>query len=796
MKRLLLPLIISIFLSSLFFYQIFAGKIPFPGDLLVNSEPYKSISILGFVPGSIPTKYQGPDVIKELLPWKKFAVESLKSLSIPFWNPNNFSGNPLMANFQSGVFYPGNFIFLFINFNTAWTLYIFLTPVLSIYFMYLFLRRLKLGFTSAIFGGVTFAFSLYMTVWIEYGNIGHTLLWLPLALFFTDRILAKVNRINYLGLIMALFCASLAGYIQGLFYIYAVIIFYFLIKGKLQKFNIRRTFIFIAALGFPILLTLFQILPTLELFSASTRGNYSISQVDNLLNPVWYLVTVAAPDFFGNPASRNFWFNGTYIERVSYFGLVPLIFALFSIFSIVKKTEVKIFSIIFAVTLLLSTNLIITKFFYLIPIPVISTTVPTRILSLFAFAGAVLAAFGLNEFLEVKNRRKFFYITITSLFFAVLLFGFTLIYGKLSNDASLAANLSIAKRNLIMPILTATALLVLTIYFHFFKVFDKYKKSIFVSSVLIISVFELFYYFQKITPFAPKEYMYPDTPVITYLKKNAGVNRFWGYGSGYIESNFQTFDNTFSPEGNDPLHIREYTELLSSSKNGYIPDILPRPDANIAGGFGKEELANNPYRQKILNITGIKYVLSKDDSIRGAFNPDYVTFPEKDYRLLWQDGYWQVYENLGVTSRYFLTTNYEVIGKGSKTLHRLFSAGFNEKKSLLLNEDPKIKTGELNSSVSLVSYTANKVVISAKNNIDALLFLSDNYYPGWEARVDNDKSKIYVADYTFRAVKVPAGNHIITFEFVPKNFYYGLYISLAALVMLVFFVFRLEKYEK
>ena len=154
MRQTIVAILVSIVVVFIFFYQVFLGKLPFPGDLLVgNQEPYKSYSYDGFVPGSYPHKAQGPDVIHELLPWKKFAIESWKNLQIPLWYPNNFSGNPLAANFQSGVFYPGNIIFLIFNFSVAWTIYIFLTPVLSIVFSYLFLRRLKLSAVASIFGG-------------------------------------------------------------------------------------------------------------------------------------------------------------------------------------------------------------------------------------------------------------------------------------------------------------------------------------------------------------------------------------------------------------------------------------------------------------------------------------------------------------------------------------------------------------------------------------------------------------------------------------------------------------------
>src|SRR3989344_2098979 len=400
-----------------------------------------------------------------------------------------------MANFQSAVFYPANLLFFLFEFENAWTLYIISSSLFSSLFMYLFLRRLKLSAAASLLGSISYTFSLYMTVWIEYGNIGNTLLWLPLALYFADRILGKVNYLNFLGLIFSLLLSILAGYIQGAFYIYLVTVIYFLGKGfLLKKLRPIQSLIFLSAILFPIFLSLFQLLPTLELFSYSSRGSYSIDQIQKLLNPVWYLITVAAPDFFGNPATRNYSFDGTYIERVSYFGLIPLIFAVFAIISLFnKKTEVKIFSLIFIGTILLATDLLITKFFYLLPVPVISTTVPTRMLSLFAFSGSVLAAFGFDHFVQNKNRKPVFIISGIILLLLLSLFVLLRVYPN-----------SVAQRNLILPI--GSLLVFSLLIFAYLRIQVKNKLALFSIIILAIISIDLYYYFQKITPFAPREY--------------------------------------------------------------------------------------------------------------------------------------------------------------------------------------------------------------------------------------------------------------------------------------------------
>ena len=82
----------------------------------------------------------------------------------------------------------------------------------------------------------------------------------------------------------------------------------------------------------PVLFSAAQLLPMVELILASARIPYSLSAFLNLLIPPFHFVTMFVPDFFGNPATRNYWLSGTYIERVTYIGVIPLIFVLYSFF--------------------------------------------------------------------------------------------------------------------------------------------------------------------------------------------------------------------------------------------------------------------------------------------------------------------------------------------------------------------------------------------------------------------------------------------------------------------------------
>lgn len=750
------------------------GEIPFPGDLLINENPYKTESYLGYNPASFPNKAQGQDVITQMYPWRHFSIEELKKGNLPFWNPHNFSGNPQLANFQTGIFYPFNILYFVLPFNFVWTVLIMLQPILAGIFMYLFLSRgLNLLKFAAFLGGIAFAFSSFMTVWIEYGNIGSTFLWLPLVLLFTKRFSQKITVFNFFLIVFPLTFALLAGFIQVLFYIYVLSFLYFLclLKFKRPEDWQKKLTIFLTALILPLALSSFQLLPTYEIFKSSTRGFYTLSQFSNLLLPPYYFITAFVPDFFGNPATRNYFISGTYIERVMYPG-VSIIFFAFLAIRFIKSLESRFFMLVGSLSLFVATNLPGVKYLYLLPIPVISTTVPTRELSLFIFSIIVLGAMGISYFLsnnKLKTRIPLIFISIYLVLWIIVI----------------VLDLKISIRNLILP--SFLAISTVTIFYT-----SRISKKLSLLALALIVIFDLFYFFNKITPFSPTDFIYPKTPVVSYLKENAGINRFWGYGDAYVKPNFQTFDKTYSPEGNDSLYIKSYGELLVSSANGKLPEVLPRRDANIAPGYGSSDLADNFYRQRILNLLGVKYVLNK--SLVEAYDN---TFPREKYKLLWQKTPWQIYENKEALPRFFMTSEYKVFKNKSEVLKNIYNKDLDLKKFLLLEEEPLIPVDKNSKGeVKLISYEPNRIIFDTKSDGNNLLFLSDNYYPQWKAVIDGKPSKVLLADYTFRAVSLPKGEHRIEFFYNPLLFLRGLKISVIGLLVLFGIAFWLKKYGK
>ena len=85
----------------------------------------------------------------------------------------------------------------------------------------------------------------------------------------------------------------------------------------------------------------------------------------------------------------------------------------------------------------------------------------------------------------------------------------------------------------------------------------------------------------------------------------------------------------------------------------------------------------------------------------------------------------------------------------------------------------------------VVETSSDTVIVTTEATAPAFLVLSDVYYPGWVATIDNREAKIFQTNYALRGVAVPAGKHTVTFRYRPPSFYWGLVIAIAALVGLI-----------
>ncbi len=100
--------------------------------------------------------------------------------------------------------------------------------------------------------------------------------------------------------------------------------------------------------------------------------------------------------------------------------------------------------------------------------------------------------------------------------------------------------------------------------------------------------------------------------------------------------------------------------------------------------------------------------------------------------------------------------------------------------------DSKIANSPSDEDLVLIrDYSFNSVTLRVSAAHAAVLVLTDQYYAGWQAYVDEQAAPIARADYAFRAIMVPPGQHTVRFVYEPQSFRIGSGFAFVALILLV-----------
>lgn len=736
------PLLFLFALFMVFSYPYFLqNKVPYSSTYQVNH----------FFPWSAYPKYWGPvkngampDVTSQIYPWRHLTIETWKNGDIPFWNPNNFSGNPHLANYQSAVFSPLNLLFFTLPFADAWSMLILLQPFFAGFFTYLLLREFKISKEGSLAGSISFMFCGFIVVWMAYGTLSWAIAVLPLAIYSIQRWFEKKDKFPLFILALSIPFSFFSGHFQTSLYFLGFTTLFLIYKSFTNREKVTPI---VSAFLIGLLISLVQIIPSVQFYLESSRSEIFTPQTGI---PLYYLINLFAPDFFGNPVTRNDWF-GYYAEWASFVGIIPLVLVIFAIF---KRNKLLNFLLILGIgILILTVDSPVQKFITDLRIPVISTSNPTRIIVLFSFILSVLNGFGFDSLKKLILDEKFKAVKSTILKVGALfvLTWITILFlNPMPEDREV-----IAQRNFILPTI---------IFIGFaFLIFISTKlkgslKSIAIFAILFLIAFDSLRFAQKWMPFDPKELVFPDTPVVKGIAENIGFGRMYGNFGGEMASYY----GIPSIEGYDPLYIERYGEFITSAASGEFTEA--QRSVVLLDRRGE-------FTDRVLDLLGVSLFFHPvADTNQGWAYP--VWEDKSRFVSVFHDGNFELFKNHTALERARIFYNYEVITDKKGIIERFYSDDFDFRNKLILEEDPKLpKLPERpQGNARIISYGPNKVIIEATSKENGLLFLSDNYYPKWKAKVNGKNVKIYRADYTFRAVIIPKGTSNIEFYYESFGF--------------------------
>lgn len=736
---------VIVFIWLLFSYPVALGKTPFPADYQVNFfTPWTSYPGMK---GPVKNNAQ-PDIVGQIYPWKYYSILELKQGRIPFWNPYSFAGTPHLANYQSAVLFPLNIIFFLpLSFINAWSFLVILQPLLAGIFIYLLARQLKVSEAGSLISSFSFMYCGFIVTWMGYATLGYAILPLPLALFSIIKY-SHNQKMRWMILLASLFPVSFfAGHFQTSVY-FAISVFAFIVYNLFLN---KKRGLFIAPLIFSfagLLLTAPQLLPSMEFYSNAIRSEI-FKKVEAI--PLNYLPTLIAPDFFGNPVTRNDWY-GHYAEWSSYSGIIA--FALFLFAILFKRNATTTFFVLLAlVSFILALDTPIIKLITGFKIPVLSTSSSSRIIVLFSFSVAVLAGFGFDALKKGKISQIIKWIMLLIFIITILL---VLGVSKIESDY----HMIIAFKNSLLPLLLLLILIIPIILIF------KIKKKIFVKTffvfILILAGFEMLRFASKWQSFDNKKNVYVDLPVLDFLKSKPDYERAIGFNSAEVS----VYYGIPVLEGYDPLYIQDYGKFIKYVSSGQTHGL----DRSVV-------LFNTRgvYSNEAIDFLGIKYVVHKylDNDKPWAF--PFERYSETSFTKIFDDGYYQVFENKNAFDKLLLLPIGLVVDDRIDNFLRLI-------------ENRQILTGKELGNVKIVDYKQNYIRLKVDAKEQSVLVLTDSYYPGWRVKINGGEEKIHRFSTAFRSVIVPQGESIVEFYYLPSSFLYGSYLFLLGFMVMLSYI--------
>lgn len=736
-----MPLLAALLLTGVLFWQFFVkGFIPIPASfMMVWYEPWKTEYAKNGVP-TIPHKAVGFDVFRQHYPFKIFMMETLRNGQLPLWNPYNGSGQPMIANLQPGFFNPFSLLLFFGN-KLGWAWYVILQFPFLFLSMYWYARLLRLSPFGALVTAITFSFSGVVSSRLIYGEYVYPLTALPL-LFGVVECVRQHRSAVWFPFVTAFLFVSVQPQISV--YILVAVLLYALVRLT------RRQVMLIAGLtAVGIGIAGVQLVPTFELYRLSNVTATSSAFIfDKFLMPVSHLITIAVPNYFGNIGTYNFWGETDFTETAAALGLLPVAFAL------VALRRNRFFAWGIVVTILLTLDWFFPRLIYRLPIPILSTSIPTRLYLLTTFFIAVLGGIGVD-----KKPSKWVIIgggiVISATALAVAFF--------FPCPTQIPECARVAIRNTILEIVVFS-LGSLLLFMPFVKK---------VGLIVLLSAIGL-YNAWKILPFSQPSYVAPEHPLLAQLSVTAPA-RVAGIGSAVLTTDFATQYKIFDTNYYNPLYTRRYGELVSYVNTGNRQKGLTRSDVNIVSDASvSAELSFR--RERFWDMSGVATLaVKKDDALIVAGSP------------FWQDDHWMLYYRASSLPRAYLSTDVRVMPDPESELAHMFDAEIDFRNTAFVEEPISgVDIGVTSTGkAEISSYEPNSVKIQVETNAPSFLVLSDTYYPGWKAFVDDEEVNIYRTNYAFRGVVVSQGKHEVVFRYQPESLRWGINISVLSFLVWV-----------
>ncbi|MCI0473898.1 MAG: YfhO family protein, partial [Ignavibacteria bacterium] len=510
-------------------------------------------------------------------------------------------------------------------------------------------------------------------------------------------------------------------------------------------------------------LTAVQLLPAMEFISLSNRATFDYNFAKQGSMHIYDYITLIVPKYFG------VWSGNDKIGDIQYWSKHqegPWMFSIANVFMSVliliifypalkyfikeKKNQAllytSVFIIVFSFLFSLGGNFFFHKLVFDF-IPFFNRFRNPAHVVYIAMTSILLVSFaGLNGIVSDKKMKVYFtkkyFVIILSVSFILFLY---LMTGSAIPDYA-------AKVTQVTSFVSKQAF----IFFLFFVIYTviiylftngKLKFSVFGYSLVVILLFEIYFiWFDQNNGTRNPEQVFNQKPQLTERFRQELKN-----------DKFR-------------VNMRDGGYMLLQRNQGFIDNI------EYLEGYGALLLKNfippkksNPGSTQSVDLLNVKYMIMTDSA-------------GKKY--------------LGLNETYIPRAKmyYDAVEFNSEDEVRNFMASpeFDYRKTLAIESNdnlvlPKSAQGDSlpKNIVKITEYSLNTIKIDVETEADGLLYLSEVYYPAWNAYVDGNNVKILKTDFCMRSVPVTKGKHKVELRYESDVFAKGKTITMLTLVLFI-----------
>lgn len=765
--------------------------------------------VIGFfwrtVSGDVYQPADGGDLASFLFPTYRFAAAQLYQGILPLWNPTLYAGAPFIGDIQAGFLYIPNLLLFWLwpEFDYAAMQWFVIGHLYwAALGTYLFLRALflhaereitgmvRLSRSAALLGAIAFTFSDPLLIHLGNLNLIAVLSWLPWILTAYHKAL-QYHSLRWAAIAGFLFSfANFAGHAQSTFYLGLILALYTLghwaIKATMWRADHHSRPItlprVIATLQYPlitatltILLTAPILLPAMELARLTEREGFTYQDTVAYSLAPTQAIGLITPGFFGRGPALH-WSLWSRVET-PYAGVVALILAVTALALAPPLLRRRLWIWVLIGMAGFGTALGIYAIVHgwltwLMPL-FDQFRAPARALVLWTFALAVLAAVGLDIVRRIPMQSS------------PESFGEQLIHGVLRWGAIALGGIAVpllylalllTQENETAFLRSSVALIAITMAFAFWLLtwaLIAMRRARWISSLGIATLLIGLLFFDlsatgaytDISPTSPtRSYEHPI--LLEFLRNEPDLGRI---------DTLTDIQALWQPDGAALHGLEDVGGIANPLMLAHWHQLW-----EALGGRGS----------RLYDMLHVTHVVVRDGT----------PLPEGKFELRFDvPGELALYRNRTAMARAWLVHEIENIPSTEVALSKITEETFDPGVHAVVQDAPAMAaiiapaTGP--EQVQILNHDANSLSIAVEATAPGLLVLSEVWYPGWRATVNDVSTPVLRTNTALRGLIVPAGASRIELWFAPDSWRAGLLAAVAGWVLMII-VFIFEKRPK